>query len=104
MRVFHALCTVFALIASAGASTPRLDDITEILSDLAQPHAGGGDRGECPGADSDGYLWIATPSGLYRFDGVRFDRIDSIGTVRLLGEGIQHSWPHVAGRGLWIGL
>jgi len=37
---------------------------------------------------SDGYLWIATPSGLYRFDGVRFDRIDSIGTVRLLGEGI----------------
>jgi signal transduction histidine kinase len=25
---------------------------------------------------ADGYLWLANPSGLYRFDGVRFERLD----------------------------
>ncbi|QBE63884.1 sensor histidine kinase [Pseudoduganella lutea] len=26
----------------------------------------------------DGWLWIATPTGLYRYDGVRFDRTDKV--------------------------
>ena len=26
----------------------------------------------------DGWLWLSTPTGLYRFDGVRFDRHDAI--------------------------
>jgi signal transduction histidine kinase/ligand-binding sensor domain-containing protein len=31
----------------------------------------------------DGWLWIASPSGLYRFDGVQFERMDSIDGNRL---------------------
>lgn len=28
--------------------------------------------------DRDGWLWIATTTGLYRFDGVQFERQDSV--------------------------
>jgi len=31
----------------------------------------------------DGWLWIATATGLYRYDGVRFDRVDSVYGHRL---------------------
>lgn len=27
---------------------------------------------------ADGWLWISTPTGLYRFDGVRFERVDTV--------------------------
>ena len=27
---------------------------------------------------SDGWLWIATPTGLYRYDGVRFERTGKV--------------------------
>ncbi|WP_072784989.1 sensor histidine kinase [Duganella sacchari] len=27
---------------------------------------------------TDGWLWIATPTGLWRYDGVRFERVDSV--------------------------
>ena len=32
---------------------------------------------------NDGWLWIATATGLYRYDGVRFDRVDSVYGHRL---------------------
>ena len=103
MRVFHVLCAVFALIANAGASTPRLDDITEYFRTSLSPRQGAPTVVNALAQTSDGYLWVATPTGLYRFDGVRFDRIDSIGTVRLLGEGIAALVATRSGGGLWIG-
>jgi signal transduction histidine kinase/ligand-binding sensor domain-containing protein len=103
MRVFHALCVVAALIASAGASTPRLDDITEYFRTSLSPRQGAPTVVNALAQTSDGYLWVATPTGLYRFDGVRFDRIDSVGTVRLLGEGIATLVATRSGSGLWIG-
>ena len=33
----------------------------------------------------DGYLWIASTAGLFRFDGVRFERIDDVGS-QVMGE------------------
>jgi len=49
----------------------------------------------------DGYLWLASDYGLYRFDGTHFDRIDAIGGHRLRS-------PHTvavlaeADGGLWV--
>jgi len=36
----------------------------------------------------DGWLWLGTPNGLYRFDGVRFHRYQATGAARLLGSRI----------------
>jgi signal transduction histidine kinase/ligand-binding sensor domain-containing protein len=37
---------------------------------------------------SDGWLWMATPSGLYRFDGVAFERTDSVQGHHLLSSNV----------------
>ncbi len=41
------------------------DGISEIINDIAQTR--------------DGYLWLGTANGLYRFDGVRFERFEPRG-------------------------
>jgi signal transduction histidine kinase len=50
----------------------------------------------------DGYLWIASTAGLFRFDGVRFERIDSIHGQRLPSRSVYALWAPPAG-GLWAG-
>jgi signal transduction histidine kinase/ligand-binding sensor domain-containing protein len=51
---------------------------------------------------SDGYLWMGAAGGLFRFDGVRFERIDSIGGQRLLSNDVYTLFARPGG-GLWIG-
>jgi signal transduction histidine kinase/ligand-binding sensor domain-containing protein len=48
---------------------------------------------------SDGYLWVATAGGLYRFDGVRFERPTSADAQRLTGISRIVAGPDGA---LWI--
>jgi ligand-binding sensor domain-containing protein len=50
----------------------------------------------------DGYLWIAGSAGLFRFDGVRFGRIDAIRGRPLLSRFVRSLWAPPEG-GLWIG-
>ena len=101
MRALHALCAVFCLIGSVGATTPG-PDITEYF------RASFGLRQGAPTAiyalaqTSDGFLWLGTATGLYRFDGIQFDRIDSVGKVRLPGGGVTALLAPRSG-GLWIG-
>lgn len=102
MRAFHALCAVFALVASAGASTPRLQDITEYFRTSLSPAQGAPATVQRLAQTSDGFLWAGTPAGLYRFDGLRFERIDSVGTARLLGTDITALMAPPSG-GLWVG-
>src|SRR5262245_26298996 len=47
----------------------------------------------------DGYIWVGTASGLFRFDGVRFERI---GADRLLSASITAMETSETGD-LWIG-
>jgi signal transduction histidine kinase/ligand-binding sensor domain-containing protein len=51
---------------------------------------------------SDGYLWIAAAAGLFRFDGIRFERIDSVRGRRLPSSNVLTLHAPRTG-GLWIG-
>lgn len=50
----------------------------------------------------DGWLWLSTPTGLYRFDGVNFERRDQVGGQPLLSTIVLplHTTPD---GGLWVG-
>lgn len=50
----------------------------------------------------DGWLWIGTPAGLYRFDGVAFERMSSLGGVRLRSPAVRSLTVDHTGA-LWIG-
>lgn len=51
---------------------------------------------------SDGWLWVASPNGLYRFDGKRFERKDSVNGQRLLSTSVVGLLATPDGA-LWIG-
>ncbi|WP_338768578.1 triple tyrosine motif-containing protein [Massilia sp. METH4] len=50
----------------------------------------------------DGWLWIATPNGLYRFDGVRFERMDKVYGHRLESSNIMGLTATPDGA-VWVG-
>lgn len=51
---------------------------------------------------ADGYLWVGTSTGLFRFDGLRFERFESIAGASLPSPNIYSLWAPPTG-GLWIG-
>ncbi|HVC97595.1 MAG TPA: two-component regulator propeller domain-containing protein [Pirellulales bacterium] len=50
---------------------------------------------------SDHYLWLGTPSGLFRFDGVRFLTMRDVGGISLENLWVQHLCEDARGN-LWI--
>ena len=51
---------------------------------------------------ADGWLWLAALTGLYRFDGIKFERFQPHQGEHLLGTGIAALLPRANGD-LWIG-
>lgn len=51
---------------------------------------------------SDGYLWIAGPSGLFRFDGIAFERVELPHDPRLSSLSLFSAFAPREG-GLWVG-
>src|ERR1700761_3407351 len=52
---------------------------------------------------NDGYLWIAGPSGLFRFDGIAFERVDLPHDPKLSSLSVSSAFAPRSG-GLWIGF
>jgi len=52
---------------------------------------------------TDGYLWLGTGSGLYRFDGVRFERFETLAGEHLPSRQVM-SLLATPDNGLWVGL
>ena len=77
------LSTVTCLLMLATASAPAGAGIAPRLQDLYSHRAWTAAQGapaqiQAITQTHDGWLWLSTPTGLYRFDGVRFDRHDAI--------------------------
>ena len=51
---------------------------------------------------ANGWLWLGTPSGLYRYDGIKFEAFQPLDGERLLGQYITALGAHPNGD-LWIG-
>jgi signal transduction histidine kinase/ligand-binding sensor domain-containing protein len=101
MRTLHILCAALGFIGYAVASTapPHVSEYLHTSFNRAQ---GSPATAGVLAQTSDGFLWLATRAGLYRFDGVRFERISAVGGVPLLHEFITALEVTKSG-GLWIG-
>src|SRR5581483_10289842 len=51
----------------------------------------------------EGYLWVATPLGVARFDGIQFDQIASTNFIDLPNRGVTALMPDRTG-GLWLAM
>ena len=51
----------------------------------------------------DGYLWLGTPAGLVRFDGIEFKLLDLSGVTNLTSS-VVTSLTSARNGGLWVGL
>lgn len=52
---------------------------------------------------TDGYLWIAGPSGLFRFDGIAIERVELPHDPKLSSVGLSSAFA-ARGGGLWVGF
>ncbi|NHZ91648.1 histidine kinase [Massilia sp. CCM 8733] len=103
LRALRAVCLLIALAAHqcacAAAPRPLLTDYTH----TAWTERDGAPTGVTKFAQGpDGWLWIATPTGLYRFDGVRFERTDTVHGHRLESSNIMALTTAPDGA-VWIG-
>ena len=103
LRAFKALFLLIWVLghgcAQAALTRPLLSDYTH----TAWTEVDGAPAGVTRFAQgADGWLWIATPAGLYRFDGVQFTRIEELHGQALYSSNIMGLATAPDGA-LWVG-
>jgi signal transduction histidine kinase/ligand-binding sensor domain-containing protein len=107
-RVFRSgRLTVIALLAASALSQPALANGSppvgqRIVHESWTFKQGAPENVRSLAQTTDGYLWLGTPSGLFRFDGVRFELFRSLSGEGLLSTDVTAVFA-TRGGGLWVG-
>lgn len=96
------LALVLALGAPAARALPAQYGISQLYHTRWTAQDGVPTGTESIAQTRDGFLWLGTPAGLFRFDGVAFERFPGAGGVPLLSQDIAALYAPADG-GLWIG-
>jgi|SRR5579871_366698 len=107
-RTFRGCLSLWLLIAAtssrwSSAQTPaEAEGEQQIIHEFWSFRDGAPQVVESIAQTTDGYLWLGTESGLYRFDGVRFERFHSPFGEQLPSTDVSCLFAPRTG-GLWIG-
>ncbi len=103
MKVVRALsiCTfLLSLVAAAGALNPDRD-IHQLAHRTWGEKDGYPGRSEALAQTADGFLWLGSGTGLFRFDGVHFERYEARSGDQLPAE-MVHSLLVLSDGSLWV--
>jgi len=93
---------VNALTCPAAQALPAQYSVSQLYHTQWTVHDGVPTGIEAIAQTPDGFLWLGTSGGLFRFDGVAFERFSGTNEVSLLSQDIYSLHVAVDG-GLWIG-
>lgn len=99
MRKVMSVCLLMAMLCGSALASPRLDDWHR---DAWTGKDGAPVDITSITQTTDGWLWLSTPNGLYRFDGVRFDRFQPRAGEALLNTRLTNLYAAPDGA-LWFG-
>lgn len=102
--VFIALIVgVFVVLSSAAARATDPDRAVGQLHHASwKPNDGAPPNAWAMAQTGDGWLWFGTSTGLYRFDGLRFERVEIASYDSGLSQAVSALFPLDSGE-LWIG-
>lgn len=101
MRALLAACLALGTSVAFALDPDRL--LSEYHHQLFSPRGAGVTDVTQVAQTEDGYLWVGTSVGLYRFDGVTFDLMQSLGGRSILHSPVSSVFSEPGG-GLWIGF
>ncbi|PZP32925.1 MAG: hypothetical protein DI603_09630 [Roseateles depolymerans] len=106
MRILSFICAVvvvLGLLPSPARAAPALQPLTHLHHTAWTAQDGVPGQVVALAQTPDGYLWLGTPNGLFRFDGVRFERFDAIAGESLPAKSVLTLMATPDG-GLWVGF